>query len=162
MRYSLQYCQVLNNITVATKIKPKILQNLTHLLYYLLKLIEWQRILYRVNLVGLAQGSHLQYTVDPLINTVMTHSSVKCLKPAYHKEQKKLWKGHIVGLAQELPQSHLQYTDDPFLTQKVHGWYLVWNLLVCSLLAAACVDLCRSVGRNRMVGFLPRQLTSHH
>ena len=26
----------------------------------------------------------------------------------------------------------------------------------------ACGDLCRSVGRNRMVGFLPRQLTSHH
>ena len=29
------------------------------------------------------------------------------------------------------------------------------------LSAAACGDLCRSVGRNRMVGFLPRQLTSH-
>ena len=36
---SLQYCQVHNNIKVATKIKSKILQNLTHLLYYLLKLI---------------------------------------------------------------------------------------------------------------------------
>ena len=93
MCYSLQYCQVLNDITVATKIKPKILQNFTHPLYYLLKLIEWQRILYRVNLVGLAQGlpqSHLQYTDDPLNNTVMTHSTVKCPKPAYHKEQKKL------------------------------------------------------------------------
>ena len=86
MRYSLQYCQVLNNITVATKIKPKILQNFTHPL-------QWQRILYRVNLVGLAQGlpqSHLQYTNDPLNYTVMTHSTVKCPKPAYHKEQKNL------------------------------------------------------------------------
>ena len=44
MRYSLQYCQVPNNNTVATKIKPKILQNFTNPLYYLLKLIEWQRI----------------------------------------------------------------------------------------------------------------------
>ena len=75
MRYSLKYYQVLNNITVATKIKAKILQNFTNPLYYLLKLNEWQRILCRVNLVGLAQG---------------------------------------------LPQSHLQYTDDPFLPQKVH------------------------------------------
>ena len=30
MRYSLQHCQVPNNNTVATKIKPKILQNFTH------------------------------------------------------------------------------------------------------------------------------------
>ena len=93
MRHSLQYCEVLHNITVATKIKLKILQNFTHPLYYLLKLIEWQRPLYRVNLVGLAQGlpqSHLQYTDDPLHNTVMTHSTVKCPKRAYHKEQKNL------------------------------------------------------------------------
>ena len=27
--------------------------------------------------------------------------------------KKTLKKGHIVGLAQELPQSHLQYTDNP-------------------------------------------------
>ena len=30
------------------------------------------------------------------------------------------------------------------------------------LSAAACGDLCRSVGRNWMVSFLPRQLTCHH
>ena len=32
----------------------------------------------------------------------------------------------------------------------------------CDIAAAACGYLCRSVGRNRMVGFLPRQLTSNH
>ena len=32
----------------------------------------------------------------------------------------------------------------------------------CDISVAACGYLCRSVGRNRMVGFLPQQLTSHH
>ena len=120
MRYSLQYCQVLNNITVATKIKPKILQNFTHPLYYLFKLIEWQRILYRVNLVGLAQGlpqSHLQYTDDPLNNTVMTHSTVKCPKPAYHKEQKKPLKGQYCracsGITAKPPAVHRRPIFNP-------------------------------------------------
>ena len=36
------------------------------------------------------------------------------------------------------------------------------DFLLIFVTAAACGDLCRSVGRNRMVGFLPRQLTCHH
>ena len=41
MRHSLQYHPVLN-VTVAAENKPKILQNLIHPLYHLLKLIGWQ------------------------------------------------------------------------------------------------------------------------
>ena len=36
------------------------------------------------------------------------------------------------------------------------------DFLLIFITAAAIVDLCRSVGRNQMVGFLPRQLTCHH
>ena len=36
------------------------------------------------------------------------------------------------------------------------------DFLLIFVTAAAFGDLCRSVGRNRMVGFLPRQLTGHH
>ena len=36
------------------------------------------------------------------------------------------------------------------------------DFLLIFVTAAAFGDLCRSVGRNRMVGFLPRQLTCHH
>ena len=83
MRYSLQYCQVLNNITVATKIKPKILQNFTHPLYYLLQLIEWQRILYRVNLVGLAQGLPQKATCRPPTATALFQPTFTHLVPLF-------------------------------------------------------------------------------
>ena len=99
-----QYNHVLNNITVAAKNKSKILQNFIHPLYHLLKLIGWRRILCRVNLVGLAQGlpqSHLQYTDDPLHNTVMTHSTVKYPKPAYHKGQKTFERAILSGLLRD-------------------------------------------------------------
>ena len=58
--------------------------------------LNGKEFLYRVNLVGLAQGlpqSNLQFTDNPLINIVMTHSTVKCPNRAYHKEQKKPLKG---------------------------------------------------------------------
>ena len=41
-------------------------------------------------------------------------------------------------------------------------YYPLQDFLLIFVTAAACGDLCRSVGRNRMVGFLPRQLTCHH
>ena len=138
MRYSLQYCQVLNNITVATKIKPKILQNLTHPLYYLLKLIEWQRILYRVNLVGLAQGlpqSHLQYTNDPLNNTIMTHSTVKCPKPAYHKEQKDFERALLSGMLRDYRKATCSTPTTHFNPKS--SW-LISCLKFVSLLPISC------------------------
>ena len=42
------------------------------------------------------------------------------------------------------------------LTHPLHDFFADF------LSAAACGDLCRSVGRNWMVSFLPRQLTCHH
>ena len=102
MRYSLQYCQVPNNNTVATKIKPKILQNFTHPFIICLNWLNGKEL--RVNWAGLAQGlpqSYLQYTNDPLNNTVMTHSTVKCPKPAYHKEQKDFERAILSGLLRD-------------------------------------------------------------
>ena len=57
-----------------------------------------------INFVGLAQGlpqSYLQYTDNPLHNTVMTHSTVKCPKQAYHKEQKNFERAILSGLLRD-------------------------------------------------------------
>ena len=73
----------------------------------------------RVNFVGLAQGlpqSHLQYTDNPLRNTVMTYCTVKCPKTAYLKEQKTFERVILLGLLRDYPKA----TYDPFLTQNVH------------------------------------------
>ena len=87
----------------------------------------------RVDFVGLAQGlpqSHLQYTDDPLNNTIMTHSTVKCPKPAYHKEQKYFERAILLGLLRDYgkatcstPTTHyiiLSWLAVPSSAQKQH------------------------------------------
>ena len=76
---------------------------------------SFKNVLLFVELAQELPHSHLQYTDDPLHNTVINHSTVKCPKTVYRKSI-KLKKGHIVWPL----QIHLQYTDKPFLTQKVH------------------------------------------
>ena len=98
MRYSLQYCQVLNNITVATKIKLKIFQNFTHPLYYLLKLIEWQRIEGQLSRACSGITAKLPAVYR---RPIMTHSTVKCPKRAYYKEQKTLERAILSGLLRD-------------------------------------------------------------
>ena len=80
---------------------------------------SFKNVLLFVELAQELPQSHLQYTDDPLRNTVMKHSTVKCPKtsvPEKHKTLKGSYCWACSGITSKPPAVHRRL----ILTQKIH------------------------------------------